>query len=81
LPSKLKLIRSQAFLNSNLETITIPKSVEAIEHLAFASCKNLKKVIFEGSPTVAENAFLESDCEFVILDDSFYKKIKNFVKK
>ena len=55
---KIKRIDDGAFENSNIESITIPGTVESIGNDAFRRCTKLKKVIIEnGVKTIGYNAF------------------------
>ena len=47
LSAHLKEIASEAFKNTNIKEITIPKNVRTIGSKAFAYCENLETVIFE----------------------------------
>ena len=47
LSAHLKEIASNAFRNTDIREITIPKNVRTIGGMAFAYCKNLETVIFE----------------------------------
>lgn len=58
LPSTLKYIRSNAFCESGLTSVTIPKNVETIGPSAFEKCKNLKKVVIgNGVYEIRDSAF------------------------
>ena len=48
LPATLKEIRFRTFMRSGIGEIVIPASVKIISGSAFAECRNLKKVVFEG---------------------------------
>ena len=49
IPSNIRTIRSNAFLNSGLVTLTIPSSITTIEDNAFSGCRLLKEVINNSS--------------------------------
>lgn len=58
LPKGTKTIPEACFANWGLCEIVIPESVTIIESRAFANCKNLKSVVFQGNPDqIAEDAF------------------------
>ena len=60
---QLKTIPQECFTNSQFETITIPKSVESIDLLAFASCDRLESVFFaEGSKIRTINSEVFANC-------------------
>lgn len=48
LPATLEEIRFRTFMRSGISEVVIPSSVKIISGAAFADCKNLKKVVFEG---------------------------------
>ena len=51
LPPKLEVIGDSCFDNSNLNHITIPKTITSIGELAFSDCSNLISVVFEDGVT------------------------------
>ncbi len=51
LPKSLVEIYGSSFSDSKISSISIPKTVKRIGNYAFKNCNNLKKVIFEDSPT------------------------------
>lgn len=55
-PSATK-IREGAFENWGIEELIVPANIQSIDSYAFANCKKLKKVCFEGNPVIATNAF------------------------
>ena len=58
LPKGTERIPESCFANWGLCEIVIPESVTIIESRAFANCKNLKSIVFKGSPEqIAEDAF------------------------
>lgn len=58
LPKGTQTIPESCFANWGLCEIVIPESVTIIESRAFANCKNLKSIVFQGSPEqIAEDAF------------------------
>lgn len=58
LPDKITKIESCAFEDcKSLESIVIPESVEEIGGNAFCNCVSLKKVVREGTPKIADDAF------------------------
>ena len=58
LSENLKYIGNQAFyLNTNLQSVTIPASVEKIDNSAFSGCDKLNEIIFEN-----ETAILGDEC-------------------
>ena len=62
LPQSVTLIGKRAFEKSGIKNITIPKSVQTIEDMAFRECKNLMHIKLEqGVVEIGERAF--SGCE------------------
>ena len=58
LPKETQTIPESCFVNWGLREIVIPETVSTIESQAFANCKNLKSIIFQGKPElIAEDAF------------------------
>lgn len=55
---------------SNLETITIPRSVNEIAANCFKGCYNLKKVVFIGDVKVPRSYF--EDCPNVVIEPPMY---------
>lgn len=52
------VVSVNGFYNSNIESVTLPKSVATIGEGAFENCKSLKKVVFEGAvSSVGAHAF------------------------
>lgn len=52
LAKNMKTVGVQGFMNCpNLEVLTIPASIKEIQSKAFANCKSLSQVIFEGDPS------------------------------
>ena len=49
LPSKLKLISPQCFMESGIEELFLPNSLEAISANAFSGCKKLNKIYYKGT--------------------------------
>ena len=49
LPSKLKLISPQCFMESGIEELFLPNSLEAISANAFNGCKKLNKIYYKGT--------------------------------
>lgn len=55
----INYIDENSFSSSDLETVTIPGSIDAIPPRAFKACKNLKKVILEeGVEYINDSAFI-----------------------
>ena len=57
LPESLIEISEEAFENSNIEKIIIPKNVLKVSDLAFAFCKNLKEIDFQGCEHIGMSVF------------------------
>lgn len=58
IPSTVKYIREQAFLNTGLKAVNIPDSVELIGNFAFEYCLKLEKVcIGKGVNSIGNNIF------------------------
>ena len=52
-------IDENSFSSSDLETLTIPRSIDIIPPNAFSGCKNLKKVVLEeGVEYINDSAFI-----------------------
>lgn len=51
LPESLQVIESGALEGIAAEVIYIPASVKVIQYDAFANCRNLKTLVFDGSPS------------------------------
>ena len=59
IPNNIKVVKTQAFLNSTIEKIVIPNSVVTIEKHAFDGCQNLKSVTFgTGLKLIGEHIFI-----------------------
>ena len=63
-PSTLKTIKEFAFYGAGIKTITIPKTVKKVESNAFASCKNLYRITFEGND-VELDGYIASDTQAI----------------
>ena len=83
-------IPESCFANWGLCEIVIPESVTVIENRAFANCKNLKSIVFQGRPEqIAEDAFegctnVETiewgDCRhFCIAGKTGFPKVKEII--
>lgn len=55
IPDTVNSISSSAFAFSNLESITIPKSVTVIDESAFRNCVRIKDIYYEGNVDEWEN--------------------------
>ena len=54
MPDGLEKIREGCFKESELEEITVPKSVKRLERWAFTGCESLQKVVFEEGSELKE---------------------------
>lgn len=55
---ELEYIDKEAFINTDISSVTIGSSTKAIKAGAFANCTSLKKVVFsDGLETIEDNAF------------------------
>lgn len=60
--SQLEYIRSSAFYDAKMPTISIPASVMGVDEKAFTKCSALTKVTFEGKPYYIDTTVF-SNCE------------------
>ena len=49
IPGNIKRIGNCAFVNSSLTSVSIPNSVTSIGNYAFSSCRNLERILFNGT--------------------------------
>lgn len=64
IPDGVREVEERWFMNSEIESVTIPASVTTIGNEAFRDCKRLLKVVFEKrstAKTIRENAFWGCD--------------------
>ena len=59
--------------NSNIETITLPKSIETIGDYAFANCSSLKSISLKSivPPEIAQNTFNNTNAVFYVPQDNY----------
>lgn len=62
IPNTVKLIGMDAFSNTSIKTITIPKSVQKIERYALRNCKNIEEIRILNKNIVIEEGFIDN-CE------------------
>ena len=55
IPSNIKIISSYSFQNSNIESISIPPSVNKICEDAFEECKNLRQIEIPTNSNLQKN--------------------------
>ncbi len=56
--ARIKVIDTSLFRNSDIESVTIPDSINEIRDYAFAGCHELKEVVIpEGVTVIGQNAF------------------------
>lgn len=62
-PITVKKIGNSSFFDSKIKKLTITKNVKEIESSAFAECKKLREIIFEGDliPKIADTSFDNND--------------------
>lgn len=60
IPYNTSVIETEAFANTGIESVSIPKSVKEIHSLAFADCKNLRKVIVNFPSTTFDSHCFEN---------------------
>lgn len=62
IPEGIRIIGESAFLGSDITTVTLPDTIEAIEDYAFASCNDLMAVtLSEGLRSIGRGAFYFCD--------------------
>lgn len=59
--------------NSSIETIVLPKSIEAIEDYAFANCGSLKSITLKSiaPPEIGENTFTNTNAVFYVPQENY----------
>lgn len=73
LPKNICTIKEDAFEYTNIETITLPSSINKIEENAFANCKNLKRCIVEnGAEGFDSKAFRNSTNVIFVCQENSY---------
>ena len=66
IPEGVKEIGDGAFKETSIEEITMPNTVDKIGGIAFADCKNLKRVTLnEGLKEIGDGAFSETSIESI----------------
>ena len=80
LPKTLTNIGSRAFAESGLIEVTVPGSVENIEHGAFENCTSLQSAVLEdGVKSVGEDAFYgDTALTSIIFPSTGLEEIKSF---
>lgn len=72
--SHLKMIDSEAFSNSSIESIILPASIKLIDFCSFSYCKNLKTVVISENAenvTLKNDIFYESSVESITFPSGF----------
>ena len=71
LPNTIKLIKKEAFSNTNIVEVNIPKSLECIEEGVFKGCKNLEKVVIPDSINrIEKEMFKSSGIKEILIPDN-----------
>ena len=72
LPEGLRDIEMNSFTLSGIESITLPASIENIDHFAFRSCKNLKNLL-------GDSRFISKDRKFLYQAEDMFHPMMLFL--
>ena len=80
-PITVRKIGNCSFYDSKIKKLTITKNVKEIESSAFAGCKKLKNIIFEGDliPKIADTSFdnNDNDINFYVNNEKLVEELIN----
>lgn len=75
LPASLQVIEDEAFENTAIVSLDLPKSVVRIGEYAFAHIASFRQIrIHEGTTSIAKTAFFENDRMFITCASNTYAK-------